>query len=128
MLTPPQLTVSFVFTGLLLCVLALLLTRQESSMPMLRFTVTITAVLAVVAFTVALRVWGESGLAAKTVARAPAPANGMQARTRTGAQQTDGDAVLTATHVAWCGAGHLCDTVRHIEDRLRPATPHAWEW
>jgi hypothetical protein len=127
MLTPLQLTVSFVFTGLSLGVLALVLTRRESSMPTLHFAVIITAVLAVAAFTVALRLWGESHLAAKTLARAPALTSGTQASTRTGVQQTDCESSLTATHVATYGASRLCHTARHTEDPLRHARQRAEE-
>jgi hypothetical protein len=127
MLTLPLLTASFVFAGLSLCVLALLLSRQGPSTPALHFAAIITTVLGSVAFVVALRLWGESQLAATAADRAPAPAYRTQASIRTGAQQTDGEDALTATRVVPCGAGRLCDTARHTEDRLKPATRPAWE-
>ena len=71
MLTPPSLTASFVFAGLSSCVLALLLSRQGPFTPALHFAALITTVLGSVAFVVALRLWGESRLAAKTAAPAP---------------------------------------------------------
>jgi len=116
-----------VFTGLSLFVLAFLLSRQEPLMPELRFAAIITAVLGVVAFAAALGLWSEIRPAAPAAAWAPAPAYGTQARSRTGAQQTDGDAVLIATHVATYEASRLCDTARHTGDRLKPATRRASE-
>ena len=94
MLTPPLLAAAFLFAGLSLCVLAFLLSRQDSSGPKLRFVAIVTAVLGGIAFAVALRLWSEIRLAAKTAARAPEPAYGTQAGTRTGAHQTDRETYL----------------------------------
>jgi hypothetical protein len=81
MLAPPLLAASLLFTGLSLCVLAFLLSRQDPPMPKLRVAAIITAVLGVVAFAVALSLWREIRLAAKTAASAPAPVYGIQTGT-----------------------------------------------
>ena len=54
MLAPPLLAASFLFTGLSLCVLALLLSRQDPSMPALHFAAIVTAVLGVVSVALAV--------------------------------------------------------------------------
>ena len=122
----------FLIAGLSLFVLAFLLYREEPDNPDLRFTAAVIGVLGVVSLAFALLLWMEIRFSEDTSAGSHLHLCGKLTRklgsgTLPQSVEAPCAAALTATRLAPCGAGRLCNTARHTEGRLRPARHRAWE-
>ena len=128
----PHLLAAYVFVGLSLFVLGFLLSRQAPQSTAPRFVAVVTGIWGVVSWAFAVLLWMESRHVATILEQIPdrtyaESSTGSQEQSHATESRRAGAAALTAIRLAGCGAGRLCDTARHTEDRLRHARRLAWE-